>query len=83
VDIEGSRVLNAFDMLTIAPRFTAITRTFGTSVNDGTLNIQFSGSAKVTAVEIIPGELRTLRVITEIQDSANNKIISRDTTYRR
>jgi predicted esterase len=83
VDIEGKRVLNSFDMLTIAPRFTAITRTFGTSVTDGTLNMQFSGSAKITAVEIIPGELRTLRVITEIQDSANYKIISRDTTYQR
>jgi predicted esterase len=86
VDIEGQRVLSNFDMLAIAPKFTAIERSYSVNVNDGVLNINFTptaDNAKITGIEIIPGELRTTRIITELQDSATNKFISRDTTYKR
>jgi predicted esterase len=86
VDLEGSRVLPNFDILAQVPKFTALERSFNVNVTDGTLNIVFTNvadNAKITGIEIIPGELRTIRKITELQDSATNKLISRDTTYQR
>jgi poly(3-hydroxybutyrate) depolymerase len=86
VDIEGKRVLRNFDIMARVPKFTAFEQSFSVNVADGRLNISFTptvDNAKITGIEIIPGELRTLRIITERQDSASNKFISRDTTYRR
>jgi predicted esterase len=86
VTIEGMPVLTNFDILSTVPKFAALQRDFQTTVNDGILNINFTAvkdNAKITGIEIIPGEIRTIRKITELQDSANNKILSRDTTYQR
>lgn len=94
VDIEGKRVLSNFDLISIAPRFSAIQRSFDVTVIDGVLNISLSNvvsDGKITAVEVLPKsgniatpvQIVTVRKIIELQDSASNKIISRDTTYQR
>lgn len=86
VAIEGAPVLTNFDIIASVGKFTALQRDFQTTVNDGILNINFTAvkdNAKITGIEIIPGEIRTIRKITELQDSATNKILSRDTTYQR
>jgi dipeptidyl aminopeptidase/acylaminoacyl peptidase len=57
VDIENTRVLSNFDMRAVAPRFTALVRSYDTQVSDGVLNIKFSSSvsdAKIAAIEIAP-----------------------------
>lgn len=58
VNIEGTRVLTDFDIFaTAGARDIAVTRTFNTTVADGTMTIEFlKGSvdnAKVSAIEII------------------------------
>jgi hypothetical protein len=58
IDIEGTRVLTNFDIYANAGgRDIAITRTFNTTVSDGTLNLVFGKGAndnpKVSAIEII------------------------------
>lgn len=57
VDIEGTRVLNNYDIYARAGGYSAIVETFGTTVSDGGLNIVFTkvvNNAKVSAIEILP-----------------------------
>ncbi|GAA4341533.1 malectin domain-containing carbohydrate-binding protein [Flaviaesturariibacter amylovorans] len=62
VALEGTRVLDNYDIVAKVGAFTATTETFTVSVTDGTLNLQFSAltgeggkdNAKVSAIEIIP-----------------------------
>ena len=56
VDLEGQRVLTAFDILAeVAPR-TALDKSFTATVTDGRLDLAFttvSDAAKVSAIEVI------------------------------
>ena len=57
VGLNGQRVLSNFDILAHVPKFTALDRTFTTSVTNGKLSIAFTtvaDNAKVDAIEIIP-----------------------------
>lgn len=78
VDLEGSRVLSNFDILANVPKFTALERSFPVIVNDGVLNIAFTASvdnAKVTGIEIIPGNVKTYSSVIEIRDSATGSLL--------
>jgi predicted esterase len=86
VDLEGSRVITNFDILASVPKFTALERSFTTTVSDGTLNIGFVpvvDNATMSAIEIIPATSSTSTSTTpttytttiEIRDSATNTLL--------
>jgi N-acetylneuraminic acid mutarotase/glucose/arabinose dehydrogenase len=57
VDIEGVRVLSSFDIYAQAGHGSAITRSYTTTVTDGTLNLAFSkvfDNAAVQAIDVYP-----------------------------
>lgn len=57
VDMEGSRVLNNYDIFSNAGGYAARIERFTTSVSDGSLNIVFTkvtNNAKVNAIEVVP-----------------------------
>jgi len=86
VDIEGARVLNNFDILTQVAKFTALQKAYIANVNDGELNINLTktvDNAQLVAIEVVKGAVGTIRVITQYQDSATNKVLATDTTYNR
>jgi hypothetical protein len=56
VEVNGLRVLDNFDMIAEAGKFTAIIKTFtATSINNQ-LVIKFSNNAKIAAIDITEGE---------------------------
>ncbi|MGH2370923.1 MAG: malectin domain-containing carbohydrate-binding protein, partial [Chloroflexota bacterium] len=58
IDLEGQRVLTAFDILAEVAPNTALDKTFTTSVADGRLDVVFTSvvdAAKVSAVEVMAG----------------------------
>jgi hypothetical protein len=82
VDINGSRVLSNFDMLTEAPKFTAFEKVFPATVTNGKLNIDFTsvvGGAKITAIDLIyRGQTVPSSVIPPTQAM---RILPEDLTY--
>jgi N-acetylneuraminic acid mutarotase len=67
VSIEGTKVLNNYDIFKKVGALTATTETFNVSVADGTLNIHFSASTsdggtnrpKISAIEILKTNVTT------------------------
>jgi hypothetical protein len=58
VAINGSTVLNKFDILSETSRFTALDKSFVTNVTNGKISIDFStvtDNAKISSIEIVPG----------------------------
>lgn len=56
VDVNQTRVLSNFDILSNVARLTALTRSFNVTVNNGQLKINFSAvvdNASITAIDII------------------------------
>ncbi len=75
VRIEGTTVLNDYDMLTEGPQYTGIMKSFNTT-SDATLNIVFApgpaNNAKVNAIEILPTNCATSNTPpSAVDDSAN------------
>ena len=77
VSIEGTKVLDNYDIFKKAGAFTATTETFTVNVADGKLNIDFSALVsdgginrpKVSAIEILSAAAATVRIAT-----ANSKV---------
>jgi predicted esterase len=84
VDLNGNRVLTAFDILAQVPKFTALEYSFPVNVTNGKIDIDFDptvDNAKITAIDIIPGKVVTYPVKIEVVNEKGEVIDTISKTY--